>query len=226
MIDREFKKEHSGNIILLWIRKFITSLFYLRGYRKLYPDKPWYMPKAVRFIEKKLPDLKRVFEFSCGDSSLWFAQRVQEYTAVEHDKAWYTHVSNTLKDRNLINAKILFFPADDNSSRFDWEKEWRYFTILKHPPNNPEFHHYMSSIDSYPDHHFDCIIIDGRERIGCLLHSLPKLAENGIIIFDDSARDRYQEAFSILSDWYYRSYRFGLGETTFFARKKDLLNFS
>ncbi len=226
MIDRKFKKEHRGNIILLWIRKFITSLFYLRCYRKLYPDRPWYMPKAHRFLEKKIANLNRVFEYGSGDSSVWFAERVGEYIAVEHDQSWYTRITTILKEKNLTNSKIHFVPPDENNSEFDWEKEWQYFNILQHPLTQPEFRQYMSTIDQYPDNHFDCIIIDGRERIGCLLHSLSKLSENGLIIFDDSSRYYLQEAFSLLSDWYNISFKFGLGQTTFFARKKDLLNFS
>jgi hypothetical protein len=226
MIDREWKKDYSGNIIRLWIRKFITSLFYYRGYRKLYPESPWYTPKAIRFLQKKITKINRVFEYGCGNSSLWFAERVEEYTAVEHDQTWFTNVTSRLKEKKLTNASILFVPSDESNSEYDWKKEWRYFTILKHPPIKPEFRQYMSTIDQYPDNHFDCIIVDGRERIGCLVHSLPKLAEDGLIIFDDSSSDKYQEAFSLLSHWYYKSYRFGLGQTTFFARKRDILNVS
>lgn len=224
MIDREWKKDHSGNIILLWMRKYITSLFYYRGYRKLYPDRPWFTPKAIRLLEKKIMNINRIFEYGCGYSSLWIAQKVKEYTAVEHDRTWYNNVTKLLKEKNITNAKIFLVPPEESHDAYDWEKEWQYFSILKHAPSKPEFRQYMFTIDQYPDKHFDCIIIDGRERIGCLVHCLPKLAEHGLIIFDDSAYDKYQEAFFILSSWYHQSYRFGLGQTTFFARKKEILN--
>jgi hypothetical protein len=226
MIDREWKKDHSGNIFRLWIRKSITSLFYYRGYRKLYPERPWYTPKAIRFLEKKIVTINRIFEYGCGYSSLWIAQRVREYIAVEHNPSWYNDVAKVLKEKNLTNAKIHFVPADESKSDYDWEKEWQYFYILKHPPNKPEFRQYMFTIDQYPNNHFDCIIVDGRERIGCLVHCLPKLAEHGLLILDDSAYDRYQEAFSILSSWHHKSFRFGLGQTTFFARQRDTLDFA
>ncbi len=226
MIDREWKKEYKGNIIILWGRKLITSLFYFRGYRKLYPDRPWYMPNAHRFLEKKLPYIQRVFEYSCGDSSIWFAKHVKEYIAVEHDQTWHSRVTDMLSKDNLNSAKIYYAPADEKDIEFNWAEKWPHYTVLKRPPARPEYKNYISTIDQYPDSYFDCIIIDGRERLGCLVHAMPKLAQDGMIIFDDSARYYYQEAFSLLSDWYSISFRFGLGQTTFFERDKNLLKFS
>ena len=194
-MDTKFLKQHKSNIIILWIRKFITSLFYFRGYRMLYPDRPWYMPKAHQFLERKISHLNRVFEYGSGDSSVWFAERVKEYIAVEHDQSWSTRTTNRLKEKNLTNSKVHSVPPDKNNSDFDWEKEWIHFATLQHVPRQPKFRQYMSTIDQYHDNYFDCIIIDGRERIGCLLHSIPKLAENGLIIYDDSAGYHHKEAF-------------------------------
>lgn len=226
MIDTKWKRDYSGNIILLWIRKIITSLFYYRGFRKIYPHKPMFAPKAVTFLEKKINNLQRVFEFGSGVSSLWFAGRVKEYKAVEHDSCWYDKVTGMLNIKKLTNAEIFLIPEEKNNDFYDWEKNWPYYSFLKRPPNKPEYKDYISRIDRYPDKYFDCIIIDGRERLGCLVHAVSKLAENGIIIFDDSGRDRYQEIFDLLADWHYKSFRFGLVQTTFFTRKKSNLNIS
>jgi hypothetical protein len=222
MIDREFKNQYSSNNFL-WVRKIVTSLFYYRIYRKLYPKKPWYTPKAIRFLKKKIENINRIFEFGTGNSSIWFAKRVKEYTGVEHDPSWHTEVTKSLKEENLINTNILFVPADENSSSFDWEKNWKYFKVLKHFPDHPEFRHYMATIDQYHDNHFECIVIDGKERIGCLLHALPKLSENGIIIFDDSSMDEFQEVFSLMNEWHSKIYTFGLEQTTFFSRYPEVL---
>jgi hypothetical protein len=222
MIDWEWRKQYSNNNFLC-IRKLITSLFYYRIYRKLYPEKPWYTPKANQFLEKKIKNINRIFEFGSGNSSIWFAERTKEYIAVENDSSWYTQVTKKLKEKNLINTNLLFVPPDKNKTDFDWEKDWPYFKILKHSPDKPEFRHYMYTIDQYPDNHFDCIVIDGHERIGCLLHALPKLSENGMIIFDDSSREKFQKVFSLLSDWHSKIFTFGLEQTTFFARHPEVL---
>lgn len=224
MIDKRFINEYKENIVTLWIRKWFTSLFYFRLYRKLHPDRPWYMPKANRFLDSKMPNIHRVFEYGSGDSSLWFSNRVKEYIAVEHDQVWYSKVTQLLAAKNLTNAKIHFVPDDNDDLNYDWQNNWQYYNLLKHAPDGPKYRNYMASIDQYPDRYFDCIVIDGRARVGCLLHSRSKLSENGIIILDDSARYYYQEAFTLMSDWHHISFRYGLGQTTFFARNKEILN--
>ena len=132
-------------------------------------------------------------------------------------------MSKTLRQKKLLNSTIFFVPENIDSTDFDWENDWQYFKILGRSPEDPGFRRYISTIDQYPDKYFDCIIIDGRERIGCLVHAISKLNEQGIIIFDDSARDNYKQSFDILKSWVHKSFRFGLGQTTFFAREKKIL---
>ena len=41
---------------------------------------------------------------------------------------------------------------------------------------------------------FDLIVVDGRAREACLLAALPHLADDGIIVFDNTMRRRYRRA--------------------------------
>ena len=41
---------------------------------------------------------------------------------------------------------------------------------------------------------FDLIVIDGRAREACLRAAIPHLADNGLIVFDNTRRKRYREA--------------------------------
>jgi len=49
---------------------------------------PWYTYPAIEFIEARIGRQSRVFEFGSGWSTLWWAARVAEVHAVEHDPAW------------------------------------------------------------------------------------------------------------------------------------------
>jgi hypothetical protein len=142
---------------------------------------------------------------------------------VEHSPNWQSQISAKLADRKLSHAAVELITADENDIEYDWRAKWPFFSTLKCVPPFPEYKEYMHSIDKYPDQYFDCIVIDGQARIACLLHAIPKLAHDGIIIFDDSASDRYQQAFLLMNGWHYKNYRFGLGQTTFFARDKNIL---
>lgn len=45
---------------------------------------------------------------------------------------------------------------------------------------------------------FDVIAIDGRRRVECAKNALPALSKDGIIIWDNSDRDKYNEAYDLL----------------------------
>ena len=54
---------------------------------------------------------------------------------------------------------------------------------------------YPSSIKNYG--YFDIVMIDGRERVECSNHAITQLKDGGVIVFDNSDRERYQPAFDL-----------------------------
>ena len=59
---------------------------------------------------------------------------------------------------------------------------------------------------------FDCVVIDGRDRVNCARHALGALTAGGVIVWDNSDRDCYQEGFDFLRDHGFRRIDFwGLG---------------
>ena len=45
---------------------------------------------------------------------------------------------------------------------------------------------------------FDIIIVDGRDRVNCCYQSLAALNENGVLVLDDSEREKYSDAIVFL----------------------------
>ena len=70
----------------------------------------------------------------------------------------------------------------------------------------------------YDDEYFDCIIIDRRERVGCLVYAIPKLKPGGIIVLGDSFRPKYEELYEILSEWVIKKFDFGYLQATIFHK--------
>ena len=215
-----WQNERECGIFEKWARRFVTSILYFRGYRKFYPNDPFYTPGAIKRISSLLDPKMTVFEWGSGISSLWYAKQVKKYICVEHSSEWFNRIKEDFKNNNVNNVEIIFSAEIDLVSDYLWKEQWQYYSILNHPPANPKFKDYIATIDQYPDKHFDCIVIDGRERIGCLVHAISKLSDNGFLIFDDSHRPRYQEAFRILHNWKHEKYNFGLGQTTIFYNKQ------
>jgi hypothetical protein len=216
-----YKDERDGSFPELFLRKAITSILYYRGYKWIFPNRPYYAPGAIRFLKKIINSESRVFEYGCGKSSLWYSKRVKEYIAVEHDVIWFERIKDGLARSNTENSQLLFVPLNRQGDAFDWQKEWSPYSQIKRPPQNRHYIDYIRSISQFPDKFFDLIIIDGRERLHCLLEALPKLSDTGTILFDDSHRPRYKELFSIMKNWEKKSFDFGLAQTTFFSRKSQ-----
>ena len=62
----------------------------------------------------------------------------------------------------------------------------------------------------------DIIVIDGRDRVECAKACLPGLTADGVIVWDNSDRPRYEEGFQLLSREGFRRLDFtGLGPVNF-----------
>ena len=130
---------------------------------------PWFTYSSIHFISQKLKDNSfRVFEFGSGNSTIWFASRVNFIISIEHDREYYLKIKKKLS--SFDNIQYDFRDLTEN---------------------------YSSSILEFNDS-FDIIIIDGRQRVDCVRNSLKALKNDGVIIWDNSDRPEYQEGYDFL----------------------------
>jgi hypothetical protein len=143
---------------------------------------PWMTYSAISFLEKRIDSTMSVFEYGCGNSTLWWADRVRNVVSCEHDRAWYQRV------RALI-------PANVELHQIDLE----YGDL------------YAQKIAEYHQA-FDIVVIDGRDRVNCGKNCLSAVKKNGVIIWDDSNRDDYAEGYDhLLNNGYKRIDFEGIG---------------
>lgn len=129
---------------------------------------PWVTYPFIDFIKDRLTPNLSIFEFGSGNSTLFYAKRVQKVVSVEHDESWYKHiVANKAPNAEMVYEKL--------------EK-------------NGEYSRKASTLGQQ----FDIIIVDGRDRVNCCKNSLASLAKGGVMILDDSERPIYEEARSFL----------------------------
>jgi len=142
---------------------------------------PWYTYPAIDFLEKRLTKEMKVFEYGCGNSTRWYADKVNSVTSVEHDPKWFEIVSQDLPK----NVKLIRQDLEDQQ--------------------------YASEITRTQEK-FDVVVIDGRDRFASTRFSISCLKENGILVFDNSERPKYQEAFAFLENQGYKKLDFvGMG---------------
>jgi len=178
-----------------WIRKLIKKLMYLlkidvfyylyknsqlseEGWFRSYFERrpcdlegkplPWMTYAFIRFISKRINSEMTIFEYGCGSSTLWWADRVQKVISCEHDKDWYEKMIVNLPDNVQLNYISLKYNGEYSKKILEYQNE------------------------------FDIIVIDGRDRVNCALNCINALKRDGVIIWDDTSRSCYQEGYDFL----------------------------
>jgi hypothetical protein len=163
---------------------------------------PWFTYPSIAFLAGRIEPGMSIFEYGSGYSTLWWSKRVARVVSCEHHDEWYDY----LKDRLSANVEYLHQPLEIGGD-------------------------YSRSILRF-DESFDIVTIDGRDRVNCAKAVLPKLHERGVIIWDNTDRQRYQEGFTFLAGNGFRRLDFeGLGPaknngwcTSVFYRDDNCLN--
>lgn len=164
---------------------------------------PWYTYTFIEFLRER--DLKSlsVFEYGSGNSTIWFSRRANEVVSVEHDMSWFK--SNQQLLNGCDNVKLIH--------------------------RNRENGKYSRAIIEF-DCLFHIIIIDGRDRVNCAKQCLERLHQSGIIIWDNTEREKYCEGVRQLLDLGFKKIDFwGIGPinsskwcTSIFYRSNNCLN--
>jgi predicted O-methyltransferase YrrM len=163
---------------------------------------PWMTYPAISFLEKRIKNGMEVFEYSCGNSTFWWAKRVKKLISCEHDREWYQKM-------------VKLIPANVELYQIDLEYGGAY----------------SRKVSEYT-RAFDVIVLDGRDRVNCAKNCLNALTKNGVIIWDNSDRESYTEGYNYLLRNGYKRIDFeGMGPvnayswcTSIFYKEENCLN--
>jgi hypothetical protein len=140
----------------LWKSGYIKSIWLRRPTRADGSPIPWMNYNVVSFLEQRLTKDLSLFEYGSGNSTLFFANHVKDIVSVESDRKWYDHCS----DRRPENATLIFCESGETG---------RYAEAI---------------VDQ--EKKFDVVVIDGDDRLNCLLTAKDFLTPPGVIILDDT----------------------------------------
>lgn len=149
-------------------------------------DVPWWTYRAIEVVEAWLaarPRPIRVFEYGSGASTFWVSKRADEVFSVEHHAGFAGMMRPELA--KLGNVTFLEVPAP--------HADHPRVGSAKTGSEELDFHDYVHAIDGV-EGEFDLVIVDGRAREECMRVASKRLAPGGILVFDNSHRDRYRKA--------------------------------
>lgn len=174
-----------------YYRLWAKTLF--NGRSPLIDEIPWITYEAIEWLESMMKPNIRVFEWGSGGSTLFFANRVQQVTTIEHDFDWYKMVSKKLVHKEITNVDLhLIEPeAQIHPSYRSTNQQYKGLS----------FQRYVQIIDTFPNNTFDLVVVDGRARLSCIQHSIAKIKPQGFLLLDNSDRDEYKKGNEYFSNW-------------------------
>ncbi len=153
-------------------------------------DVPWWTYGAVDAVSTWLSAQThplRVFEYGSGASTFWLARRVDQVHSIEHHLGFGEMMTEALAQFDNVELRIVE-PVHSTRPVVPSAKEGH---------GNLDFADYVAAIDAV-DGEFDLVVIDGRAREACVRHALSRLAADGLVVFDNSARRRYHRQIAAL----------------------------
>lgn len=139
---------------------------------------PWLTYPAIDFLARRVRPEWRVFEYGCGNSTLWWAERVAEVKSCEHDREWFERI----RARAPARVEMHHVPLDESGD-------------------------YARTAARWPGR-FDVVVIDGRDRVRCVEATLIALRESGVVVWDNSDREEYREGYQLLAQAGFRKVPF------------------
>ena len=159
---------------------------------------PWMTYPAIQFLKDVVSKENKVFEYGSGFSTIFFNNNAGEVVSVEHDPLWYNNIISKLPQAHihLVEANTQVHPeaqllVNEFKDSFPQIRTDLYDHDLKHGLINNEFAGYASTLYNYPKGHFDIIVLDGMARTLSGILAVERIADNGLIILDNSDRWHY-----------------------------------
>lgn len=175
---------------------------------------PWTSQASIRILEQLLERGMTGFEYGSGMSTIFIAERIGHLTSIDHNEHWFHIVREKLKRRNVENVEYHCIPKATNSQKREYEVFNDFGLDTQTFQVRDDYHDYFTFITTFPKDHFDFILIDGRARVECTLGAICRLKEGGMLVLDNSDRERYRPIFRILADWPQVTSTTGLFDTT------------
>lgn len=170
-----FKERQLANFLLTFLYEgYLEETGWIKSYKlqkPVGPDNqplPWVTYSFIDFISPRLDKTMVILEYGSGNSTTFYSQRVKQVHSVEHDQAWYQQVSAQLPPN--VSLHYVDLQTDGDYARF---------AVASHSA-------------------FDVIIVDGRDRVNCVKHSVSSLSPRGVLVLDDSERQEYSDGITLM----------------------------
>ena len=152
-----------------WNFQYLRDKVALGIYQKRFPDAPWLTRRAKELLNDWLRPKDIGIEWGTGQSTIWFARHVARLISIEHDKKWYEHVKQLLKNNGINNVELHFAPLTSTNP-------------------SSENQEYLRIAQKLPEQSIDFALVDGKLRDRCVEVAIRLLKPGGLLIIDNAER--------------------------------------
>lgn len=180
---------------------------------------PWITYCSTSVLAQIVKPDHRVFEFGCGHSSLWWAERAQEVVSVENHEGWAARISERAPPNLTVHHVGRDAPYSEPPAyiRLGLQKLAHQQPLSGnqemddiHGVSILPFVAYALTLTRYPKGHFDIIVCDGMARSFTAWLAGLWVKPGGVVVIDNSDRWQYTNGMEALRE-------FGFGRIDFWG---------
>jgi hypothetical protein len=153
---------------------------------------PWFSFPSIDYLSKLTSPDMHILEFGCGYSTIWWAQRASRVTSIERSPHWIVEVSQALSTHAMSNVDLISF------SGFKGTTEEEITTTCDPARLAPHIRQYV--VAGQRAHVvYDVIVADDVFRNEAAEAAISQLKPGGMLVLDDSERERYRPTFELFT---------------------------
>lgn len=189
----EMKKDQQRGRSLLQIRHYLKWRA-SQGSSSVKDRSPWITFDAIEILKRHVTKSSSVFEFGAGGSTLFFLDHAKTVFSVEHDVDWLNILKQNLSEEECKRWTPILAEPEENTASIPFSpSDPEGYLSSADSYDGKSFKTYATSIESCGESRFDVVVVDGRARPSCIIHSLNKVKLGGLLIVDNADRKYYLE---------------------------------
>jgi hypothetical protein len=159
----------------------------LKGNHLLEARIPWITFHAIDYLERWLQGNapRRMFEYGSGGSTFFWLKHDGICVSIEHDPQWFELVRRRIGFPGNLDYRLVLPEMAVTITAADVSEPTQYLSGDR-SFQGYTFKDYVCQIDHFPEEYFDAVLIDGRARPSCIMHSAHKVKLGGLLILDNA----------------------------------------
>lgn len=181
-----------------WIQTVTTSHLKTVPLENIYP---WFSFPSINYLDKHISPDMHVLEFGSGYSTIWWAQRITQVTSIERSTHWIAEVKHALSKHAMTNVELIPFMGFTGTTEEEITAKSDAIQLVPHIQRYVQAGRGKAGL-------YDIVVVDDVFRNEAAAAAVAQLKPGGMLVLDDSERERYKPTFDLFKrmGWSFASF--------------------